>query len=103
MIETIPLERAAEADARMMRNEARFRIVLTADQPDGRAAVVDNIFYFQSHVGASRLIGNEQAISEVLERWETTGGDDADLFSKCRTVSKSLARFEQPILFRVGF
>ena len=32
MIETIPLERAAEAYARMMRNEARFRIVLTTGQ-----------------------------------------------------------------------
>ena len=32
MIETVPLERAAEAYARMMRGEARFRIVLTADQ-----------------------------------------------------------------------
>jgi D-arabinose 1-dehydrogenase-like Zn-dependent alcohol dehydrogenase len=29
MIETMPLERAAEAYARMMRNEARFRMVLT--------------------------------------------------------------------------
>jgi D-arabinose 1-dehydrogenase-like Zn-dependent alcohol dehydrogenase len=29
MIETVPLEHAAEAYARMMRNEARFRIVLT--------------------------------------------------------------------------
>lgn len=32
MIETVPLERAAEAYARMMRNEARFRIVLTTGQ-----------------------------------------------------------------------
>ena len=32
MIETLPLERAAEAYARMMRNEARFRIVLTTGQ-----------------------------------------------------------------------
>jgi D-arabinose 1-dehydrogenase-like Zn-dependent alcohol dehydrogenase len=32
MIETVPLERAAEAYARMMRNEARFRIVLTIGQ-----------------------------------------------------------------------
>jgi len=32
MIETVPLERAAEAYGRMMRNEARFRIVLTTGQ-----------------------------------------------------------------------
>ena len=32
MIETVPLERAAEAYARMMRGEARFRIVLTTGQ-----------------------------------------------------------------------
>jgi D-arabinose 1-dehydrogenase-like Zn-dependent alcohol dehydrogenase len=32
MIETVPLENAAEAYARMMRNEARFRIVLTTGQ-----------------------------------------------------------------------
>lgn len=32
MIEAVPLERAAEAYARMMRNEARFRIVLTTGQ-----------------------------------------------------------------------
>jgi len=32
MIETVPLEKAAEAYARMMRNEARFRIVLTTGQ-----------------------------------------------------------------------
>src|SRR5437773_10847474 len=31
MIETVPLAQAAEAYARMMRNEARFRIVLLAD------------------------------------------------------------------------
>lgn len=29
IIETIPLEQAAEGYARMMRNEARFRMVLT--------------------------------------------------------------------------
>ena len=62
MIETIPLERTAEAYARLMRNEARFRIVLTTDQPDGRAAVEDNIFYLQRHVGASQLKCNERAI-----------------------------------------
>ena len=32
MIETIPLANAAEAYARMMRNEARFRIVLVTGQ-----------------------------------------------------------------------
>jgi D-arabinose 1-dehydrogenase-like Zn-dependent alcohol dehydrogenase len=32
MIETVPLERAAEAYARMMRGDARFRIVLTTGQ-----------------------------------------------------------------------
>ena len=32
MIETVPLERAAEAYRRMMNNEARFRIVLTTGQ-----------------------------------------------------------------------
>ena len=32
MIETVPLERAAEAYARMMRGEARFRVVLTTGQ-----------------------------------------------------------------------
>jgi D-arabinose 1-dehydrogenase-like Zn-dependent alcohol dehydrogenase len=32
MIETVPLERAAEAYARMMRGDARFRIVLTIGQ-----------------------------------------------------------------------
>jgi len=32
MIETVPLERAADAYARMMRGEARFRIVLTIPQ-----------------------------------------------------------------------
>ena len=32
MIETVPLERAGEAYARMMRGEARFRIVLTTGQ-----------------------------------------------------------------------
>jgi propanol-preferring alcohol dehydrogenase len=32
MIETVPLERAPEGYARMMRNEARFRIVLTTGQ-----------------------------------------------------------------------
>ena len=31
MIETLPLEQAAEAYARMMRNEARFRLVLTME------------------------------------------------------------------------
>ncbi len=31
VIETLPLEQAAEAYARMMRNEARFRLVLTVD------------------------------------------------------------------------
>jgi len=31
MIETIPLANAAEAYGRMMRNEARFRIVLVTD------------------------------------------------------------------------
>jgi len=32
MIETVPLANAAEAYARMMRNEARFRIVLVTGQ-----------------------------------------------------------------------
>jgi alcohol dehydrogenase, propanol-preferring len=32
IIEMVPLERAAEAYARMMRGEARFRIVLTTGQ-----------------------------------------------------------------------
>jgi len=32
MIETVPLVHAAEAYARMMRNEARFRIVLDTEQ-----------------------------------------------------------------------
>jgi len=32
MIETVPLVNAAEAYARMMRNEARFRIVLVTGQ-----------------------------------------------------------------------
>jgi alcohol dehydrogenase, propanol-preferring len=32
IIEMVPLEHAAEAYARMMRNEARFRIVLTTGQ-----------------------------------------------------------------------
>ena len=32
MIETVPLAKAAEAYARMMRNEARFRIVLVTGQ-----------------------------------------------------------------------
>jgi len=32
MIETVPLVNAAEAYARMMRNEARFRIVLNTEQ-----------------------------------------------------------------------
>jgi alcohol dehydrogenase, propanol-preferring len=32
MVETIPFEKAAEAYARMMRNEARFRRVLTTGQ-----------------------------------------------------------------------
>jgi D-arabinose 1-dehydrogenase-like Zn-dependent alcohol dehydrogenase len=32
MIETVPLERAAEAYARMIRGDARFRIVLTTGQ-----------------------------------------------------------------------
>jgi D-arabinose 1-dehydrogenase-like Zn-dependent alcohol dehydrogenase len=31
MIETMPLERAAEAYARMMSGKARFRMVLTMD------------------------------------------------------------------------
>jgi len=34
MIETRPLENAAEAYGRMIRNEARFRMVLTPDHPD---------------------------------------------------------------------
>jgi len=32
MIETVPLAKAAEAYGRMMRNEARFRIVLVTGQ-----------------------------------------------------------------------
>ena len=32
MIETVPLVKAAEAYGRMMRNEARFRIVLVTGQ-----------------------------------------------------------------------
>lgn len=32
MVETAPLEEAADADARMMRGEARFRMVLTTGQ-----------------------------------------------------------------------
>jgi len=32
MIETVPLAKAAEAYGRMMRNEARFRIVLGTGQ-----------------------------------------------------------------------
>jgi D-arabinose 1-dehydrogenase-like Zn-dependent alcohol dehydrogenase len=32
IIETVPLERAGDAYARMMRNEARFRMVLTIGQ-----------------------------------------------------------------------
>ena len=31
MIETVPLANAAEAHGRMMRNEARFRIVLVTE------------------------------------------------------------------------
>jgi propanol-preferring alcohol dehydrogenase len=33
MVETLPLERAAEAYARMMSGKARFRMVLTMVQP----------------------------------------------------------------------
>ena len=36
MIETLPLNQAAEAYARMMRNEARFRLVLTMNSMLGR-------------------------------------------------------------------
>ena len=32
IIETVPLERAGDAYARMMRNEARFRMVITIGQ-----------------------------------------------------------------------
>jgi D-arabinose 1-dehydrogenase-like Zn-dependent alcohol dehydrogenase len=32
MIETVPLEQAAEANARMMQGKARFRMVLTTGQ-----------------------------------------------------------------------
>jgi propanol-preferring alcohol dehydrogenase len=41
MIETMPLERAAEAYAKMMSGKARFRMVLTMDQ--GRAPAITNM------------------------------------------------------------
>jgi D-arabinose 1-dehydrogenase-like Zn-dependent alcohol dehydrogenase len=37
MIETMPLERTAEAYERMMSRQARFRMVLVPGQPSGAA------------------------------------------------------------------
>jgi len=59
MIETVPLEQAAEAYARMMEGKARFRIVLLTKDGISR----------QPRSGPDRIVGH----SDTAGAWCTTG------------------------------
>ena len=73
----------------------------SADQPDGRTAVVDNIFYHQGHVGASPVKRNERAIRNYCKAGKLPG-ECADFSANAELSAESCDVYGIGRRFRQG-